>query len=501
MSARRSWADMRPGSLVCQLAAFLFWLPHRAWGQGFGGYTPPAPNCPAFSCPAGQLAVGREDVEIVSYGCKEAGLNVLSMKDFDPSNPYAGMNQMGKNLNKCCLERDICKQTCGMSSKECHDSYQKCQQKVCKGDQNCQLQAMVADFSGDPYDTDKAEKFDEKKYDPMESKCRSYSAAQSAVCQCVPREEAQAANARKLQAFYKKFNPEKLSDSGEIKDVDEVWKKWKGKEASMFMALATKYKDKAVRIKEKPKPPPYEPPSTSQAPDKEPAPAPAAAEETSEDDESTAYEAELKDLLEKKEAAKAEEDFDRAEQLKDQVQQLKEKELARLKEKKDEALKQEKYLEAAKHIAKTTVNAASQHFVLVTQKRQYVFSQWTSFLELIERALDTARIQHRRFDGSLSLEERAHRVAWLSEPAVTGNGARVLLAGLKSGGTGLNLVAASRLYLLDLWWNPAVEEQAIQRVHRIGQKQEVHIYKFVVEDTIDCDLLQLHRAKERLLED
>ncbi|CAE7895555.1 RAD5B [Symbiodinium microadriaticum] len=141
------------------------------------------------------------------------------------------------------------------------------------------------------------------------------------------------------------------------------------------------------------------------------------------------------------------------------------------------------------------------HTDMAEGHRAVVFSQWTSFLELIERALDTARIQHRRFDGSLSLEERAHRVAWLSEPAVTGNGARVLLAGLKSGGTGLNLVAASRLYLLDLWWNPAVEEQAIQRVHRIGQKQEVHIYKFVVEDTIDCDLLQLHRAKERLLED
>jgi len=133
--------------------------------------------------------------------------------------------------------------------------------------------------------------------------------------------------------------------------------------------------------------------------------------------------------------------------------------------------------------------------------RAVVFSQWTSFLELIEGALDAANIQHKRFDGSLSLEERAARVAWLSEPALTGNGARVLLAGLKSGGTGLNLVAASRLYLMDLWWNPAVEEQAIQRVHRIGQKQEVHIYKFVVEDTIDLDLLQLHRAKERLLED
>ncbi|CAE7540773.1 unnamed protein product [Symbiodinium pilosum] len=193
------------------------------------------------------------------------------------------------------------------------------------------------------------------------------------------------------------------------------------------------------------------------------------------DADSKAYEAELKDLLEKKEAAKAEEDFDKAEQLKEQVQQVKSNELARLKVKKDEALKQENYLE--------------------------VFSQWTSFLELIERALDAARIQHRRFDGSLSIDERAQRVAWLSEPAVGGNGARVLLAGLKSGGTGLNLVAASRLYLLDLWWNPAVEEQAIQRVHRIGQKQEVHVYKFVVEDTIDLDLLQLHRAKERLLED
>eukprot|EP00438_Fugacium_kawagutii_P013190 Skav232490 [mRNA] locus=scaffold2544:38075:38632:+ [translate_table: standard] len=140
----------------------------------FGGYTPPAPVCKAFQCPSGQQPVGREDVEIVSYGCKEAGLNVLSMKDFDPSNPYAGMNQLGKNLNKCCIERDICKQTCGMTSKECHDSYQKCQQKVCKGDQNCQLQAMVADFSGDPYDEDPLremkdtqDKKDADKYDPL----------------------------------------------------------------------------------------------------------------------------------------------------------------------------------------------------------------------------------------------------------------------------------------------------------------------------------------------
>ena len=77
----------------------------------------------------------------------------------------------------------------------------------------------------------------------------------------------------------------------------------------------------------------------------------------------------------------------------------------------------------------------------------------------------------------------------------------VFLCSLRAGGVGLNLVAASRLYLLDLWWNPAVEEQAVQRVHRIGQTSEVHVYKFVVDDSIDCDLLELHRAKSQLLED
>jgi len=133
--------------------------------------------------------------------------------------------------------------------------------------------------------------------------------------------------------------------------------------------------------------------------------------------------------------------------------------------------------------------------------RAVVYSQFTSFMDLIGSALDTEGIEHKRFDGSLTLDQRAACVAWLQEETPGRSGARVLLVSLKAGGTGLNLVAASRLYLMDLWWNPAVEEQAIQRVHRIGQKQEVHIYKFVVEDSIDIDLLELHRAKERLLED
>eukprot|EP00927_Polykrikos_kofoidii_P027162 TRINITY_DN24001_c0_g1_i1.p1 TRINITY_DN24001_c0_g1~~TRINITY_DN24001_c0_g1_i1.p1 ORF type:complete len:1399 (+),score=252.81 TRINITY_DN24001_c0_g1_i1:147-4343(+) len=146
-------------------------------------------------------------------------------------------------------------------------------------------------------------------------------------------------------------------------------------------------------------------------------------------------------------------------------------------------------------------------------RRAVAFSQWTSFLDLLEASLDAAGIQWRRFDGTLSSQERQRRVAWLGEPTDHvdagdgghGSGAggcgRVLLISLKAGGVGLNLVAATRVYMLDLWWNPAVEEQAIQRVHRIGQSSDVHVYKFVVADSIDAALLDLHRAKERLLED
>jgi len=320
------------------------WMVAAQFG-GFGGYTPPAPVCKAFQCPSGQQPVGREDVEIVSYGCNEAGLNVLSMKNFDPSNPYAGMNQLGKNLNKCCVERDICKQTCGMTAKECHDSYQKCQQKVCKGDQNCQLQAMVADFAGDPYDQ---ETFDsptlgKEKFDPLESKCRGYNKAQETVCQCLPKSQIKGANEKKLKAFYQKFNPEKLDDKGEIKEVEEVWKKWQGKEASMFMALASKYKDKAVKMKEKPKPAFNDPPKSKK---NEPSSDSSESPLESEDSESEAFDEELKMLLEKKEAAKADEDFDQAEELKKKVEELKQQEIARLKNKKDAMLKEEKYLEA-----------------------------------------------------------------------------------------------------------------------------------------------------------
>merc|ERR1719171_2245960 len=91
-------------------------------------------------------------------------------------------------------------------------------------------------------------------------------------------------------------------------------------------------------------------------------------------------------------------------------------------------------------------------------------------------------------------------VAWLSEKDEKCRRGRILLVSLRAGGVGLNLVAATRLYMLDLWWNPAVEEQAINRVHRIGQTQEVEVFKFIVPGSMDEAILKLQRNKENLVE-
>src|SRR5690606_192843 len=96
-----------------------------------------------------------------------------------------------------------------------------------------------------------------------------------------------------------------------------------------------------------------------------------------------------------------------------------------------------------------------------------VFSQWTSLLDRVEPHLTEAGIAFTRLDGST--RDRAAVVAEFQNPA----GPPVLLISLKAGGTGLNLTAADHVFLLDPWWNPAVEDQAADRAHRIGQDRPV----------------------------
>jgi SNF2 family DNA or RNA helicase len=118
-----------------------------------------------------------------------------------------------------------------------------------------------------------------------------------------------------------------------------------------------------------------------------------------------------------------------------------------------------------------------------------VFSQWTSFLDLIEPHLRAAGIDFTRLDGST--EDRAGVVAQFQDPA----GPPVLLISLKAGGTGLNLTAADHVFLMDPWWNPAVEDQAADRAHRIGQERPVLVYRLVAEETVEERILLLQEAK------
>ncbi|OQR97012.1 DNA repair protein RAD5, SWI/SNF-related matrix-associated actin-dependent regulator of chromatin [Achlya hypogyna] len=123
-------------------------------------------------------------------------------------------------------------------------------------------------------------------------------------------------------------------------------------------------------------------------------------------------------------------------------------------------------------------------------RKVVVFSQWTHMLELVQTTLSQHGFSHVRFDGSLKQEDRERVLNEFSR-----GDAQVLVISLKAGGVGLNLTAASVVILLDPWWNPALEDQAVDRVHRLGQESDVIVKKYVVEDTVEDMILQLQERK------
>ncbi|KAL8210271.1 hypothetical protein R6Q57_007003 [Mikania cordata] len=128
-------------------------------------------------------------------------------------------------------------------------------------------------------------------------------------------------------------------------------------------------------------------------------------------------------------------------------------------------------------------------------EKSIVFSQWTSFLDLLEIPLKRRNIRFLRFDGSLSQKNREKTLREFNETTDK----MVLLMSLKAGGVGLNLTAASNVFLMDPWWNPAVEEQAIMRIHRIGQKRTVCVRRFIVKDTVEERMQQVQVRKQRMI--
>jgi SNF2 family DNA or RNA helicase len=121
-----------------------------------------------------------------------------------------------------------------------------------------------------------------------------------------------------------------------------------------------------------------------------------------------------------------------------------------------------------------------------------VFSQFTSFLALVRARLDANGVVYEYLDGRV--RDRQSRVdRFQNDPACP-----LFLISLKAGGHGLNLTAADYVYLLDPWWNPAVEAQAIDRAHRIGQTRRVIATRLVARDTIEEKILQLQASKRAL---
>ncbi len=123
-----------------------------------------------------------------------------------------------------------------------------------------------------------------------------------------------------------------------------------------------------------------------------------------------------------------------------------------------------------------------------------VFSQWTGLLDRVEPHLRAAGIRFTRLDGS-TVDRQG-----VVEDFQSADGPPVLLISLRAGGTGLNLTAADHVFLLDPWWNPAVEEQAADRAHRIGQDRPVSVYRLVARDTVEERILELQQRKRALAE-
>lgn len=131
--------------------------------------------------------------------------------------------------------------------------------------------------------------------------------------------------------------------------------------------------------------------------------------------------------------------------------------------------------------------------LLASGHKALVFSQFVGHLKIVRAYLDRKGIEYRYLDGSTPMRKRKEEV----DAFQAGNGDLFLIS-LKAGGQGLNLTAADYVLHLDPWWNPAVEDQASDRAHRIGQTRPVTIYRFVMKNTIEEQIVDLHASKRDL---
>lgn len=128
--------------------------------------------------------------------------------------------------------------------------------------------------------------------------------------------------------------------------------------------------------------------------------------------------------------------------------------------------------------------------------KSVIFSQFRKMLLILEAPLQEAGFKVIRLDGTMNAKRRANVIKEFCIPAP--EGPTILLASLQASNAGINLTVASTVYLMEPWWNPAVEEQAMDRVHRIGQKEDVKVMRLIARNTIEEQILQL-QEKKRIL--
>ena len=129
-------------------------------------------------------------------------------------------------------------------------------------------------------------------------------------------------------------------------------------------------------------------------------------------------------------------------------------------------------------------------------QKTIIFSQFTSLLDLLEVPIARHGWGYRRYDGSMRPQDRNSAVQEFTDQPEC----KIMLVSLKAGNSGLNLIAASHVIIFDPFWNPYIEEQAIDRAHRIGQQREVHIHRILVEQTVEDRILELQDKKRELIE-
>ncbi|KAF2017580.1 hypothetical protein BU24DRAFT_344977 [Aaosphaeria arxii CBS 175.79] len=192
--------------------------------------------------------------------------------------------------------------------------------------------------------------------------------------------------------------------------------------------------------------------------------------------------------------AKAEDDDDNLPKLKKTLAQLKQESLRNQAAKKKYLKRLRKTFKSSSKIDRT-VELLTEIRNNDPSEKTLIFSQFTTLLDLVEVPLQDRGFKYQRYDGSMKMDDRADAVnAFMDESDQT-----IMLVSLKAGNAGLNLNKASQVIILDPFWNPFVEDQAVDRAHRMPQKREVNVHRLLVPETVEDRIITLQDGKRELI--